>query len=123
MLIAFGKYDDLQNNQSYLGNYARQVTDKTAELFLTQIADILERFSAQWLNGTADTSTLSSVIEAASAAPPQPSSLSKMAETFGELEMVLTGLNLPDMIPVFRQHQVTHWMVYLYEKNCLQCMA
>lgn len=92
------------------------------EAFLTQVADILERFSAQWLNGTVDTSMLSSVGEAAAtSATPPPSALSKMAETFGELEMVLTGLNLPDMIPVFRQHQVAHWLVYLCMKNDVQC--
>ncbi|XP_050701660.1 ankyrin repeat, SAM and basic leucine zipper domain-containing protein 1-like isoform X1 [Eriocheir sinensis] len=91
-----------------MNSHGQRPADIALAAGFPQVADILERFSAQWLNGSVDTSILSSVGEAAatSAAPP-PSALSKMAETFGELEMVLTGLNLPDMIPVFRQHQVT----------------
>ncbi|KAG0720276.1 Ankyrin repeat, SAM and basic leucine zipper domain-containing protein 1 [Chionoecetes opilio] len=68
-----------------------------------QVADILERFSAQSPNETSDVTITSLGTAGEATATPQPSALSKMADTFGELEMVLTGLNLPiDPFPDIR---------------------
>ena len=65
---------------------------------------MLERFAAQSLNDTVQKTELAAAGEAT--ATHQPSALSKMADTFGELDMVLTGLNLPHMLPIFQKHQV-----------------
>uniref|UniRef100_A0A0P4WLI4 Ankyrin repeat, SAM and basic leucine zipper domain-containing protein 1 n=1 Tax=Scylla olivacea TaxID=85551 RepID=A0A0P4WLI4_SCYOL len=97
----------LQNSAdpTRMNTHGQRPADIALAAGFPQIADILERCTVQWPNASVDITSLAAADK--TTATLQPSALSKMADTFGELEMVLTGLNLPHMIPIFQQHQVT----------------
>ncbi|XP_071540397.1 ankyrin repeat, SAM and basic leucine zipper domain-containing protein 1-like isoform X2 [Panulirus ornatus] len=86
-----------------MNNHGQRPVDIAFAAGHPEIADILERVSIGGMPWSVGLSTLCDLSERNS----KHSSDVKTAQVFGELEMVLAGLDLSYLVPLFQEHQVS----------------
>ncbi|XP_068237919.1 ankyrin repeat, SAM and basic leucine zipper domain-containing protein 1-like [Palaemon carinicauda] len=87
-----------------INNHGQRASDIALAAGYPEIADILDRL----IDKGSDVKDSLSIIDSIPDAPsPKPPYESKDAMIYGELEMVLCGLELKDLIPLFHEHRVS----------------